>query len=755
MVIAMRTSVVFCLGWMFACVLSACSAKGPTSWFEAPDTGADLPPPTADAASPPASSSDAALVIGSTSDGGVATDEASTAAGLLSGAHIVPADAVLSVNAGSQAMQTYQVLATVGDAGTEVDVTARFVFYVPDNYLVGGFPANGGPTFTSRLPSAPTDPPQQGGTLTVQAQANNADNTLITVTTSLTVQLVAEMAVSTDAGVVPANAPALFGGASDGGAPDAGALDSGTLDGAPATSQPDPTRAPIVFYPNEGVMLPPNLKQLEVHWQPGSPLNTLYQVTFLSAAADITYYVRCGGASIPAPGLVVGACALQLDPAGYAYLAQSNAGQGTVTLTVAGTDDTGSGYGVSTPVHLQFAQEPVNGGVYYWDVTDTRIMRFDFGGTQTTPEIFIAPGDYGTNGDCIGCHTLSPDGTKIAASQNGQNGGQLVYINDIGKATNPPLPARSDPTYLTQNNDAADHIQFAWFDPTGNKFVAVYGDTNTTTPGADGGAILDRNKLWFHDGTTGEIIPGAESVLSFEPDHPCWSPDGKMIAMTHVGSHNTSQREYSGGIDVATFAGAVLGDPVVVVPSLVPGTNSYNPSFVPDSSFFVFSQTTCPIGQEMTVQCDSDVADNLNATTWAATPTANAVAIHLDNAGSPGLADKGTTPIDTFPRSTPFKTAEGPGVLFWFTVASQRQPGLRQRISTTQQLLWMFAVDPAKIMAGEDGSFTGFFLPFQDMSTSNHIAEWTQKIVSATPPPAPPSPPPPPAPPAPPPATAR
>src|SRR5208283_585877 len=101
-------------------------------------------------------------------------------------------------------------------------------------------------------------------------------------------------------------------------------------------------------------------------------------------------------------------------------------------------------------------------------------------------------------------------------------------------------------------------------------------------------AILDRNKLWFHDGTTGEIIPGAESVLSFEPDHPCWSPDGKMIAMTHVGSHNTSQREYSGGIDVATFTGAFLGDPVVVVPSLVPGTNSYNPSFVPDSSFFVF-----------------------------------------------------------------------------------------------------------------------------------------------------------------------
>jgi hypothetical protein len=749
----MRTDVVLCAGVMLACVLGGCSSHAPTSSFLNPDGAAGAAVVVANAAPPP-SSGDASLVFGnapSNADAGAsaATNEASTGAGLLSGVHIVPADALLSVAAGSQGMQTYQVLATIDGAGPEVDVTPRFVFYVPDNYLVGGFPANGAPTFASRVPSAPTDPPQQGGKLTVQAQATNADNSLLTATTTLTVQLTATLTGPAGTGV-PANAQALFGTS-----PDGGASDSGVADGSPSTVAPDPTRAPTVFYPNDGVMLPPNLKQLEVHWQPGSSRNTLYHVSFLSAAASIDYYVRCGGPTIASPGLTSGACALQLDPAGYGYLAQSNAGQGTVTLTVAGADDSGTGYGVSIPVHLQFAQESVNGGVYYWDVTHTRIMRFDFGGTQTAPEIFLAPGDYGTNGNCIGCHTLSPDGTKIAASQNGQFGGQLVYVDDIGKATSPPAPARSDPSYLTQNNDAQDHIQFASFDPAGDQFVAVYGDTDSTTVGPDGGAVLDRNKLWFHDGTSGAIIPGAEKLLSFEPDHPCWSPDGTMIAMTHVGSHGTSQREFSGGIDVASFSSGVLGDPVVVVPSLVPGTNSYNPSFAPDSSFFVFSRTTCPIGQETSDTCDSDVANNLDTTTWAATPTAAANAIHLDNAGGGGLADKGTIPIDTFPRSTPFKTAEGSGVLFWFTVASQRQPGLRQKTGSTQQLLWMFAVDPAKILNGQDGSFPAFFLPFQDMSTSNHIAEWTQKIVSAVPPPPPPSPPPPPPPPAPPPAVAR
>jgi hypothetical protein len=657
----------------------------------------------------------------------------------LSAVHIVPANATVTVNAGSQITQTYTVMGVVDGTGPEVDVTQRFVFYVPDNYLVGGFPTNGGPTFTSRLPTLPTDPPQQGGTLTVQAQASNPGNMLLTTTTSLTVQLQAQLPDPTGA-TVPANPQSLFGGLGDGGAPDSGST----------TTSPDPTRAPTIFYPNEGVMLPPNLKQLEVHWQPGPSTNTLFRVSFDSAAASITYYVRCGRANVSAPGLVAGACALHLDPAGYGYLAQSNSGQGNVALTVAGTDDNGTGYGVSTTKNLQFAQEPVNGGVYYWDVTNTRIMRFDFGGAQTMPDIFLAPRDYGTNGSCVGCHSLSHDGTRIAASQNGQNGGQLIYVNDIAKTTTPPAPARTDPSYLTQDGDAIDHIQFASFNATGDRFVAVYGDTDSTSPGPDGGTILDRNKLWFHDGTTGAIIPGAEKVLPFEPDHPSWSPDGTMIAMTHVGAHHTSQREYSGGIDVATFTNGVLGDPFIVIPSLVPGTNTYNPDFVPDSSFFVFSQSTCPVGQETSDTCDSDVANNLNGTTWAALPVPSATPIHLNKAGSPGLADNGVIPVDTFPRSTPFKTVQGSGQLFWFTVASQRQPGLRQKTGSTQQLLWMFAIDPAQIVAGKDGSFPGFFLPFQDLSTSNHIAQWTQKIVSTTPPPAPPSPPPPPPPPQPP-----
>ncbi|MGD0677764.1 MAG: hypothetical protein ABSC94_20295 [Polyangiaceae bacterium] len=682
-------------------------------------------------------------------------DGATSAGSVLSNVHIVPANASLTVQAGQTATLAFSVMGTLDGASAEVDVTDRFVFYVPDNYLVGGFPLSGAPVFTTRLPATATDPPQRGGALTVLASAMNPSDQLVTTTTALTVQLEAQLsyeattsdagseasaagadaeneATTGSAGEVPANAASLFSGSAD------------------------PTRAPFIAYPNDGAMLPPNLRLLDVHWVPGSVSNTLYQISFVSPAATITYYSRCGSMG----GLLVaGACGFQLDATGYAYLANSNAGQGNVTITIRGTDDGGTAVGTSQPIQVQFAQSSVNGGVYYWDVSHTRIMRFDFGGTSDSPEVFLAPGQYGTSGTCVGCHALSPDGTKLAASAGGQNDGYLVYIDGVAAPTTP----------LTVNEDTANRIQFASFDPLGDLFVGIYGD----------GSPLDPHSLYFHDGTTGLIIPSLTKALSFEPDHPSWSPDGRMIAMTHVGSHNTSQMEYLGGIDVATFipsavndggvtltdGGATLGDPVVVIPSrTMEGTtavNSYNPSFAPDSSFLVFTQTICTTAQATTDVCDSDISSNVSATTWAVQPTAGAIPIHLANASAPGIADgAGASILDTFPRSTPFETQQGTGRLFWFTVASIRQPGLRYKgykasdegTGQTQQQLWMFAVDPAKILAGQDGSYPAFFLPFQDPTTSNHIAQWTQKIVSASVPPAAPAPPPPPPAPAPPPA---
>jgi hypothetical protein len=111
-------------------------------------------------------------------------------------------------------------------------------------------------------------------------------------------------------------------------------------------------------------------------------------------------------------------------------------------------------------------------------------------------------------------------------------------------------------------------------------------------------------------------------------------------------------------------------------------------------------------------------------------------------ANAPGILDGSKTDLaNTFPRFSPFAQKQGAGRLFWITVASRRKLGLRNppptpaaadptELGDSGQVLWMFAVDPDKLNAGQDGSFPAFFLPFQDLTTSNHIGQWTQRVVN-------------------------
>ena len=153
--------------------------------------------------------------------------------------------------------------------------------------------------------------------------------------------------------------------------------------------------------------------------------------------------------------------------------------------------------------------------------------------------------------------------------------------------------------------DPRNAIQFASFNPTGTQFVAIYGDD------------ANKHKLYFHDGTTGLRVSNMD--LLFKPDHPDWSPDGKYIAVTHVGNEaTTSQRPTQSGIDFLTYTGATLGAPQVLVPQ-ASMKNRYNPNFVPDSSFLFYSESTCTTGPNGS-ECDADA--DPSAKTWAVKPVA-------------------------------------------------------------------------------------------------------------------------------------
>ena len=616
---------------------------------------------------------------------------------------IEPADAVLTVNAGQTVTQAYKVFGKIKGSSAEQDITSRVVFWVPDNFLVGGFPADGKPLFTSRLPAAANDPPQRGGTLTVEALASNSTGT-VKVTTSLTVKLMSTLDSPAATPALPADPASLF-------------------TGAPAAN-----RKPVLAYPNNGTMLPPNLRRLDVQWRRGSNDNQLFEISFKSATAEVVYYSRCGGGL---PNWLENTCAFELDEVGYGHLAESNRGAGPVKLRIRATDNAGAAHGVSDEFTIEFAENRVDGGLYYWTVTNPEaIMRFDFGAASGDPEPYVVKNQNGVPNTCPGCHAISRQGTKLVGSLGGQNDGRLFFINDVATP-------KTDASWLTVNpgSTAGDQnrIQFASFNPSGSQFVAVYGD-NTNF-----------RDLYFHDGTTGLRDASKTITLDFKPNHPDWSPDGKMIAVTRVNNTGTTtQRPKRTSIELLKQNGTGWGAPVSVIPQLQDHAR-YNPNFVPDSSFFYYSESICP-GNWDSDDCDADA--DPSAKTWAVRPVAGATPVRLANAGKPGVEDGATTNLgDTFPRSAPFRTKHRDGQLFWFTVASFRKAGVRNTAGA--QHLWMFAVDPAKVLAGQDGSYTGFYLPFQDLRTSNHIGQWTEKIVGgAQPPPTPvPPPPPPPVPP--------
>jgi Tol biopolymer transport system component len=468
----------------------------------------------------------------------------------------------------------------------------------------------------------------------------------------------------------------------------------------------DAAKRPQLVYPNSGALLPPNLGRLEVHFRPGAG-NTLFEIAFANQVTDVKIYARC---ALP----MNGGCIYQPDATTWAWIAETNRGGDKLAIRVRGTDDAGTAVGASQDaVEISFAQDDIEGGLYYWRIGktgDTAIMRYDFGATtaQTQAEKFV--GTEMTGGTCVGCHALSRDGTKLVAEAGGQRDGRLLLL-DVA-ARRPMVPFASTPKAI-----------FTAWSPDGTQYVGsdeTSGDWN----------------LRFYDGSTGALLGNlAGTGTQANPtSHPDWSPDGNSIAYVKVGRANTLQMFGKGAIMAVSRSGAGWGAPVEIVPAKS-GWNHYYPAWSPDSQFLVYNESKCNSG-DFGDECDADT--NPTATLYAVKPQAGATPIALARANAGGVLDGNNSALtNSYPKWSPFVfqrvAGEASSRLMWITFASRRKFGLRDLPQSDRggdgTLLWMAAIDPDKVNDGTDPSFTAFVLPFQDYDTSNHIAQWTTKIV--------------------------
>lgn len=452
-------------------------------------------------------------------------------------------------------------------------------------------------------------------------------------------------------------------------------------DGAPADAATkfgggdDPSKKPSIAYPQDGVMVPPNMNEIDLHFVPGAG-QTLFELSVVGDLLDLRVYMACAASG--------GGCVNRIDKTIWKTIAEGGRGQLPYKVKLRGVNGATPGLvGASAEQAMSFGEENITGGIYYWNASPGATMRYEFGVSGQKAETYMNAASAGAS-TCVGCHVLSRDGKKVAIGMD--------------------IPAPSPYKVFEVGTKAQVYQQGGQFGGGAN-FFSFSPDTSK---------ILTSNgvTIEMHDAATGAII-GGQIAQGAMPD---WSPDGsKMVyskpaksppCIGFCGATGVNQAS----LELMTFDGSTWK----AAGTLVGGSsssNAYYPSFSPDGAFVVFNRAAEP---------------SKNGSYDA--PDATLHYVNAVGGGAAPLAKAGSNAGDSWPKWTPVAQAWRGKKLMWFTFSSRRAYGLKMAAGTRAQI-WMAAFDPEAAAAGKDASFTAFWLPFQDEGSANHIAQWVTTVV--------------------------
>jgi len=549
---------------------------------------------------------------------------------------VSPADLDVTVVDGVAVLQSYTAH-TTDEKGNDVDITAGATFSFSDaayGTFAGADATIGG---------------QGAGMVRVVASYNELKGD-----TGLTVY-VKQKVIDPNA---PPNSGDLFGSATE-----------------------DPALAPGFVYPSDHILVPPNLGQFDVHWN-GNTANTdnLFEVKMANQYIDVRLYTTGLDTTNPQPFWTVFA------PDSWYPIASTKQ---TVSLSLAGMDSANPGTKGTAPTvqSVDVTNENAQGGIYYWTTQpNPAIVRYDVSKPNTPPAPFFANAPSG----CMGCHTLSRDGTKIAMTLNGAESGTAA-IYDV--ATQAPIAVASG---------GAETWDFSAFNPAATKLFTVEQD----------GLNLNLRNL---DGTLISQTPFAPLTANAHMTQPEVSPDGTKLATVEY----TSGADYSandGKIVIWDYddAGNTLTNARVLVDNDPQnGVYNYYPSFSPDSQWVAFTRT------------NGNSYNNGTAEIWVVKADGTQPPILLATSNSTG-----SNITNSWARWVPFGQTFGATnePMFYLTFSSVRPFGVRIPSGGRPQI-WMTPFFPARAAQGQDPSGNAFRVPFQAVDTSNHIAQWTNAVV--------------------------
>lgn len=307
----------------------------------------------------------------------------------------------------------------------------------------------------------------------------------------------------------------------------------------------DPSCAPAVSYPADGVVLPANLGALEIQW--ADARDDLFEVSLATTYLETRLYTRRG----------------QL-PAVYRTLAEADwtqlaAQHEPIAMRVSGlVEHAPKSVCRGTERQLYVTDQGLLGGLYV--ASPASITQFDTARPMIAPTVLLTADSWDELltplvgplwPTCLGC-ALTGDGSRFAVAS-----GDTGVLYDVASHA------------VTSANQAWD---FATFTHGGTKLI--------TSLGGDLHLITD-------DGAEITAIASTPGYMTVDPQ---LSPDGRLLATVRL---TDTSATLAATIEVRPFYEGTnaFGAPNDIMP-LVPGVASYSPTWSPDGQWIAFTRAS-------------------------------------------------------------------------------------------------------------------------------------------------------------------